>query len=135
MLPRRAIHTIARPSREAKGGHAFQKRQDTWRAAPFKTAGHLFGCALAQIAKGVAHGGDLIGYGFWPCGLVGGFGKAGGHFRLTALFRHLPGRVLILGALAKEMDETARALKAEILADPDRAGAKLNKAKGRYRFI
>lgn len=37
--------------------------------------------------------------------------------------------------LAKEMDETARALKAEILADPDRAGAKLKEAKERYRFI
>ncbi|MCR9146727.1 MAG: hypothetical protein NXH74_05950 [Rhodobacteraceae bacterium] len=38
-------------------------------------------------------------------------------------------------ALAKEMDATARALKAEILADPDRAGAKLKDAKERYRFI
>lgn len=38
-------------------------------------------------------------------------------------------------ALAKEMDATARALKAEILADPDRAGAKLKEAKERYRFI
>ncbi|MHA7826187.1 MAG: hypothetical protein ACX93P_01335 [Roseovarius sp.] len=37
--------------------------------------------------------------------------------------------------LARGMDATAKALKAEVMADPGRAGAKLKEAQKRYRFI